>query len=159
MKKQKKALGIFTFLCGFPALLAVVALLSIPDGTDAAELLGGFSLNAFTIGIIFTVIIRGFGGIIGGIMLYKGMAKGYYICAVVWGYFLLTSLYGLVSTLMSDVIDDWGIFADIAIVKLLVVIVFSSAFLVSLYKSYNSKSGGEKDNKSKHSDSVNAAGV
>ncbi|MDO6611308.1 hypothetical protein Q4601_16185 [Shewanella sp. 1_MG-2023] len=84
MKQPKKGLGIITVLFGLPALLAIVAILSIPDVRESTTgVWGGLSLNLVTINILLTVIVRGIGGIIGGIMLYKGMEKGYYICGVV----------------------------------------------------------------------------
>ena len=158
MKKPKKALGVFTFLCGFSALLAIVALLSIPETRETASgLLGGFSLNLVTLSLLLNVIIRGIGGVIGGVMLYKGMEKGYYICSVVWGYFLLTSLYGLAIMFASGAIDTWGLFANIAIIKLLLVVIFSSFFLVSLYKGF--KDEPDADSSSKGSGGASAAGV
>lgn len=158
MKQPKKGLGIITVLFGLPALLAIVAILSIPDVRESTtDVWGGLSLNLVTINILLTVIVRGIGGIIGGIMLYKGMEKGYYICGVVWGYFLLTSLISLVVTLSSDVLETWGMFANIAVVKLLVMIVFSTLILVSLYKSF--KINPEDNNKSKIIENIETADV
>ncbi len=156
MKQPKKVLGIFTILCGLPTLLAVILLSSLPSG-ESAGFLGIFSFNLFTLSILINVVIPGFGGVIGGVMLYKGMEKGYYICAAVWLFFLLSSTYGLVTILVTNAIDTWGVFANIAIIKLVIVIVFSIGCLISLYKGF--KVEPQNNNRSKRSDSVNAVDV
>ena len=138
MKNPKKVLGIFTFLCGLPPILAAIGVLILPEVKESAvSAIGGFTWNLVTISLIATFVVRGVGGIIGGVLLFRGAIKGYYLSSVVWSYLLLTNLYTGVSLALAGGSEGLSMINSSAIFSNVIVVAVSILILVSLYKGFN----------------------
>lgn len=96
--KKRRLEGAITVLAGLPGLAGILLLIKISNLPTAAFIV-----------VTNSIFFRGLLGTMGGILLWRGRAWGYYLSLLSWAYMIAVSIL----TISSEAINDGAISAGL----------------------------------------------